>query len=132
MMIKYDTEHEDVPGKPLNDKREVYQFTEREKNETLLKKIGNMFAKEFIPFDVPKGWEVNKIPYAPPATERIRAANANPIGNPATNPNRGPANIGNPNNAAPNTGNPAGNPSAPNGRAPIVPLQGSAPTQPRR
>lgn len=85
MLIKFDTEHQDEAGKVLNDKREIFEFTDREKNATLLQKISDaLFRKEFIPFDVPSDWKTIEIPYAPPAQEGLRAAGVPPVG---SNPN---------------------------------------------
>ena len=132
MMVKFNTEHLDEPGSALHDNREVFEFAEREKNESLLKKLGGMFGKEFIPFDVPKNWQTTRIPYAPPAAQDIRSAAANPIGSPAANiPNLGnPPNVGNPNVGNPNSS--PGNAAVPNGRGPTVPLQSKLPTPPNR
>ena len=85
MLIKFDTEHQDEAGKVLSDKREIFEFTDREKNANLLQKISDaLFRKEFIPFDVPSDWKTVEIPYAPPAQEGFRAAGIPPAG---LNPN---------------------------------------------
>ena len=85
MLIKFDTEHQDEAGKVLSDKREIFEFTDREKNANLMQKISDvLFRKEFIPFDVPSDWKTIEIPYAPPAQEGFRAAGIPPAG---LNPN---------------------------------------------
>ena len=77
MLYKYNTEHVDQQGQVLNDNREAFEFSDRVsegKNLPLLKKIGEMFHKSFIPFDVPNNWTVEDKVFDPPATENIRAA----------------------------------------------------------
>ena len=87
MLVKYNTEHVDQPDKVLNDNREVFEFSDRVKNTTLLQKINDtLFRKEFIPFDVPKDWTVEDKVFDPPAMENVRAAN-NPA---APQPNNAP------------------------------------------
>ena len=68
MLVKYNTEHVDEPGKPLVDSRDVFEFTDREKNASLLAKINQkIWQTEFIETEVPKNWKVNVIPLAPGA-----------------------------------------------------------------
>ena len=75
------TEHQDEPGKVLADNREIFEFTDREKNATLLQKISDVvWRKEFIPFDPPNDWKTIEVPYAPPAAEDFRAAGVTPSG----------------------------------------------------
>ena len=73
-LIKYNPEHVDEPNEVLKDNREVFQFSERAKNASLLQKINDaIFRKEFIPFDV-KDWNVEDRVFAPPAMDDVRAA----------------------------------------------------------
>jgi len=74
MLIKYNPEHFDEPNEVLKDNREVFQFSDRAKNASLLQKINDaIFRKEFIPFDL-KDWAVEDRVFAPPAMEDVRAA----------------------------------------------------------
>ena len=75
MLVKFNPEHVDEPGQVLNDNREVFQFSDRVKNASLLQKFGELFRKEFIPFDIPKDWKVEDKVFAPPAVDNLRAAN---------------------------------------------------------
>ena len=79
MLVKFNPEHVDEPGEVLKDNREVFEFKDRVKNASLLQKFGELFRKEFIPFDIPKDWKVEDKIFAPPATDNLRAAN-NPSG----------------------------------------------------
>lgn len=88
-LVKFNTGHVDKPGEVLRDDREIFEFYDREKNATLLQRVKqDVFGKSFIPFDIPKDWEVIEIPYAPDASE-VRAANAP---QPQTPPNNAPQN----------------------------------------
>ena len=79
MLIKYNPEHVDEPNEVLKDNREVFQFSDRAKNASLLQKINDViFRNEFIPFDV-KDWNVEDRVFAPPAMDNVRAA-SNPDG----------------------------------------------------
>ena len=83
MLVKYNTEHVDEPSQILNDNREVFQFSDRVKNASLLQKVTEgFFRKEFIPTTVEKDWTVEDRVFAPPAMDNVRAAN-----NPAPQPN---------------------------------------------
>lgn len=128
MLEKFDTEYLNVVGQPFNDSREIFQFSDRVKNQSLIAKVVN-WGRDFIPFDAPKDWEVTRVPYAPPATQDIRAATANPIGNPALGNapqgNRGPV-------SNPNAGNPNPQGNNPNLRNPAAPGLNNAPTKPIR
>jgi TIGR03009 family protein len=74
-LIKYNTNHVDEQGKVLKDDREIFEFTDRDKNASLLQKINeNVFRQEFLPSNIPSDWEVVEVPYAPPAANDIRSA----------------------------------------------------------
>jgi phage gp29-like protein len=76
MLIKFNPEHVDEPGQVLNDNREVFQFSDRVKNASLLQKFNDaVWRKEFIPFDIPRDWKVEDKVFAPPAVDNLRAAN---------------------------------------------------------
>ena len=73
-LVKYNPEHVDEPNEVLKDNREVFEFTDRSKNASLLQKFNDaIFRKEFIPFDL-KDWEVEDRVFAPPAMDDVRAA----------------------------------------------------------
>ncbi len=79
MVVKYNTEHIDEPGETFVDNREVFEFTDREKNATLLQKIDEaVWRKEFLPLDIPKDWKLVEVPYAPPGMGDLRSATVPP------------------------------------------------------
>ncbi len=98
MLIKFNTDHIDQPNSILKDNREIFQFSDRIKNATLLQKISDVvWRREFIPVEVPKDWTVEERSFAPPATENIRSAsnmpqvpNSTPNGTPNSAPNSVP------------------------------------------
>ena len=78
MLVKYNTDHLDQPNSILKDNREVFQFEDRVKNASLLKKVSEaIFLREFIPVDIPKDWTVEEREFAPPALDNTRAASSN-------------------------------------------------------
>jgi TIGR03009 family protein len=86
LLFKYNTNHVDEQGKVLKDDREVFEFSEREKNLNLLQKINaNVFGQEFVPMKIPSDWEVIEVPYANSAPSDIRSAAVPP-------PQLGPSN----------------------------------------
>ena len=79
---KFNTEHLDKTGQILNDNREVFEFRDRiteGSRKNILKKIGELFNKSFIPLDIPNDWKIEDRVFAPPAVDDVRAA-SNPDG----------------------------------------------------
>lgn len=75
MVVKYNTEHVDEPDQVFVDNREVFEFTDREKNSSLLQRINEtVWRKEFLPVDIPNDWKMVEVPYAPPGVGDLRSA----------------------------------------------------------
>ena len=77
-LVKFNTEHEDKPGEILKDSREIFYFRDaaiQGSKRNLIAKFSDIFAKSFIPFDIPSDWKVEDRVFAPPATDNVRAAN---------------------------------------------------------
>jgi TIGR03009 family protein len=82
-LVKYNSEHVDEPDATLNDSREIFEFTDREKNATLFAKFSEkLWRQEFIPFAVTKDWELIEVPFVPQGGD-IRSATV-----PPNNPSR--------------------------------------------
>jgi hypothetical protein len=65
---------------PTAPHREVFQFSEREVNLTLLEKINEtLFRQAFIPREPPKDWTVEEVPFLAEEApqEPLRASNPN-------------------------------------------------------
>jgi TIGR03009 family protein len=74
-LVKFNTGHVDKQGEILKDDREIFEFTDREKNQSLLQKMNQVILRNsFIPFDIPSDWKVEDTPYAPVAAGNVRAA----------------------------------------------------------
>ena len=60
---------------PAKDSREVYQFSNREKNWNFVDRIGEMlkFKDEFIPTDPPQDWQVENHPYQAAQQQQAQA-----------------------------------------------------------
>ncbi len=86
MLIKYNPEHLDEPNEVLKDNREVFQFSDRAKNASLLQKINEaIFKREFMPIEL-KDWKVENRVFAPPAMDDVRAANNPAVPQPNSTP----------------------------------------------
>jgi len=77
-LVKFNTEHLDMPGENLRDSREIFYFRDaaiQGSKRNLIAKFSDIFTKSFIPFDIPSDWKVEDKVYAPPAIDNVRAAN---------------------------------------------------------
>ena len=89
-LVKFNTEHLDKPGEILKDSREIFYFRDpaiQGSKRNMLQKFTEVFAKSFIPFDIPSDWKVEDRVFAPPGVDNVRAASNPGVPQPNGAPN---------------------------------------------